>query len=90
MAAEDGHARTQEAVQVAAEEASRREREVADRRVIAAEKDVLLQSQMCALPSAPPCSYIPSQDTYIHCAKRPQYAQKHHHCFRVGNHDVYH
>ena len=39
----------QEAVHIASEEASRREREAADRRVVAAEKDVLLQSQMCAL-----------------------------------------
>lgn len=38
----------EETVQAAAEEAARREREAADRRVIAAEKEVLLQSQTCA------------------------------------------
>ena len=47
LATEEGQARMQEAVQNASEEASRLEREAADRRVIAAEKDVLLQSQMC-------------------------------------------
>ena len=49
MATEEGEASMQEAVHIAAEEAGRREREAADRRVLAAEKDVLLQSQMCAL-----------------------------------------
>ena len=49
-ATEEGQVRMQEAVQIATEEVSRHEREAADRRVIATEKDVLLQSQMCALP----------------------------------------
>lgn len=44
---DEAQARMQEAVQGAAEEAGRHEREAADRRVIAAEKDVLLKSQMC-------------------------------------------
>ena len=63
-ATEEGQARMQEAVHAASEEASRREREAADRRVIAAEKDVLLQSQMCVLPFGPACSYTSSHMTF--------------------------
>ena len=36
----------QGAVESASEEVARHEREVADKRVVAAEKDILLQSQM--------------------------------------------
>ncbi len=49
----------QEAVQNSSEEASRLEREAADRRVIAAEKDVLLQSQMCVVAVDPFLSLQP-------------------------------
>jgi hypothetical protein len=47
----EAQARMEEAVQATAEEAARREREAADRRVVAAEKEVLLQSQTCASAS---------------------------------------
>lgn len=50
-ATEEAQARMEEAVQATAEEAARGEREAADRRVIAAEKEVLLQSQTCASAS---------------------------------------
>ena len=45
-AVEEGQMRMQGAVEGASEEVARREREVADKRVVAAEKDILLQSQM--------------------------------------------
>ena len=38
--------RMQGAVESASEEVARREQEIADKRVVAAEKDILLQSQM--------------------------------------------
>ncbi len=56
IATQEGQARMQEAVRIASEEASRREREAADRRVIAAEKDVLLQSQMWVFTLIEPAS----------------------------------
>lgn len=75
MATEEGQALMQEAVHTASEEASRREREAADRRVLAAEKDVLLQSQMCAF--CPPYSGMltllstaVSQEMLQHITKR--------------------
>ena len=43
---EEGQMRMQGAVEGASEEVARHEREIADKRVVAAEKDILLQSQM--------------------------------------------
>ncbi|MCJ1296665.1 hypothetical protein MMC34_008231 [Xylographa carneopallida] len=45
-AVEEGQMRMQGAVEGASEDVARHEREIADKRVVAAEKDILLQSQM--------------------------------------------
>ena len=56
-AVEEGQVRMQGAVESASEEVARREQEIADKRVVAAEKDILLQSQMGACPAPQPRSF---------------------------------